>query len=209
MSRAQVEFSASKKDWVREMRAFRLGSHQLRNNIVIAVLPFVLLLALVVVRTTIVGNPFLVLSPISACGILAIYHYFTAPRRTAARRTRDERQRAKILFEIGDDGVLIKDNYVETKYDWRLFQRVLITEDFYFLVYATNRDTYHFIPRRAFASEEQERAFRAILEARLPEVQSKSIGRLQRPVNLLMGVSGTVYALALLAAVVSLVLRLR
>jgi hypothetical protein len=98
---------------------------------------------------------------------------------------------------------------VETKYDWRLFQRVLITEDFYFLVYAANRDTYHFIPRRAFASEEQERAFRVILEARLPEVQSKSIGRLQRPVNLLMGVSGTVYALALLAAVVSLVLRLR
>jgi hypothetical protein len=208
MSRAQVEFSASREDWVREMRAFRLASHQLQNNIAIAALPFMLLLALVVARTTIVINPFLVLSPISACGVLAVYHYFTAPKKTAARRAQNERQRAKILFEIGDDGVLIKDDYVETKYDWRLFQRVLITEDFYFLVYANNRDMYHFIPRRAFATEEQEHAFRVILETRLPKVQ-KSIGRLQRPVNLLMGVSGTMYVLALLAAVASLVLRLR
>jgi hypothetical protein len=140
MSEVRVEFAAIKQDWTSEMRAFRLNSHQLQNTIAIALLPFVLLVALVVARATIVGDPLLVLSPISACGVLAVYHYFTAPGRTADRRARDERQRAKILFEISDDGVLIKDDYVETKYDWRCFQRVLITEDFYFLVYAGNRD---------------------------------------------------------------------
>jgi PAS domain-containing protein len=204
--KVRLEFTVNEQDWAGQMRAFRLNRHKRRETIISALFPFVLFGALAVAHTSIV-DPLAAILIVSPLAVLPAYVHFIAPRKTAQQRARNESAHAKILFEISDDGVCIKDDYMETLFDWRCFQAALITEGYYFLVSDEKRGAYHFIPRRAFTSEGQERTLNVILEAKLPDVQSKAFGREQGVLNLVMGVSGTASALAFLVAVVLLILR--
>jgi len=207
MTVTKIVFRATGQDWEREMRAYRLGSHQRNNTVMVALLPFALLAALVVGGASPFGDPIIFLSPLFLFEVIFAYNYFTGPHRTARRRSSDERQRTEILFEIGDEGVRIKDDFVETKYQWRNFGGVLVTEDFYFLVFAGNADCYHFVPRRAFGSEGEERAFREILAANSPGLSSKETRPQRIPLGVLVGLSGLTSAAAVAAALYFLVLK--
>jgi hypothetical protein len=207
MTAAKIVFRASEQDWERETRAYRLGSRQRNNTILIALLPFILLAALAIGREPPFDDSILWLSPLFLLSSVYAYNYFTGPRRTARRRSGDERQRTEILFEIGDEGVRIKDDFVETKYQWRNFGGVLVTEDFYFLVFAGNADCYHFVPRRAFGSEGEERAFREILAANSPGLSSKETRPQRIPLGVLVALSGLTSAAVVAAALYFLVLK--
>lgn len=207
MTVAKIVFRATEQDWEREMRAYRLGSHQRTNTVLVALLPFALLAALAVGGAPLSGDPIILLSPLFLLSAIFANNYFAGPRRTARRRSVDERQRAEIHFEIGDEGVRVKDDFVETEFQWRNFSGILVTEEFLFLVMAGNADNYHFIPRRAFGSEEEERTFREILAAHLPDVRSKAVRNLQWPLGVLVALSGLTSAAA--AAVALYVLALK
>jgi len=207
MAVAQVVFRATDKDWEREMRAYRLGSQQRTNTVMVALLPFALLAAWAVGGAPRTGDPIIWLSPLFLFSAIFANNYFTGPRRTARRRSRDERQRAEILFEIGDQGVRVKDDFVDTTLQWRNFSGVLVTEEFIFLVLAGNADHYHFIPRRVFASEEEDRTFRETLAAHLPDVRSKSVRNLRLPLGVLVALSGLTSAAVVAAALYLLVVK--
>jgi hypothetical protein len=170
MSKARIEFTPTSEDYAGATRASVLN---VRRSWVFAV---------------------------SAFGLTLVFLYYFVPWRAARRAAREERLRAKTLYEIDDDGVLIRNDYAETKLDWGSFREFVITEDYYLLVYTLNRSMVQFIPRRAFASEHDEEAFRAILEASLPEVQSKTIGRARLAVSLLIVAVVVFFALACLAS---------
>ncbi len=184
MPMARVEFFANKQDWRHEMLAYKLSSHQLANLMLADLAPLVVLLAIVEVRNTMRINPFVLSLLFSAMGALLAYSYFAEPIRIANRRSQNEAQHAQVLLEISEEGVQIKNADMDIKYLWHYFNRAVITEDFYFLVYTGNRDAYYFIPRRAFASEAEERSFRAILETHLPNIHVKPIRQRQEWVNL-------------------------
>ncbi len=205
MSMASVEFFANKQDWRHEMLAYKLSSHQLANLMLADLAPLVVLLAVVGVRDTSQFNPFILSLPFSALGALLAYSYFAEPIRTANRRSQNGAQQAKVLFDISEEGVQIKNADMELKYHWQCFNRAVITEDFYFLVYTGNRDAYHFIPRRVFASEAAEGSFRAILEANLPDVQVKPIRQRRGWVNLIMGTSGVIYFMVFMVTLIWLI----
>jgi hypothetical protein len=207
MTVAKVVFRATRQDWEREMRAYRLGSHQRTNTVLAALLPFALLGGLAVGGASPAGDPILWLSPLFLLSAVFDGNYFTGPRRTARRRAQDERQQKEILFEVGDEGVRVKDDYIETRFQWRNFGRVLVTEEFYFLVMAGNADSYHFIPRRVFVSEDEERGFRDILAAHIPDVMDKDVRRLHLPMGVLVGLSGLTSAAAAAAALYFLAMK--
>jgi hypothetical protein len=207
MAVTKIVFRATEQDWEREMRAYRLGSRQRTNTVLVALLPFILLAALVIGGASPFGDPIIWLSPLFLFSAVYANYYFAGPRRNARRRARDGRQQAEILFEIGDEGVRIKDDFVETKFQWHNFSGALVTEEFIFLVFAGNTDCYHFIPRRVFGSEEEERAFRGVLAAHLQDVRSKSVRNLQWPLGMLVALSGLTSAAAVAAALYFLALK--
>lgn len=207
MAVVKIVFRATRQDWEREMRAYRLGSHQRTNTVVAALLPFVLLAALIAGGASPLGDPIVYLSPLFLFGAIYSYNYFAGPRRTARRRSRDERQQAEILVEIGDEGVRIKDEFIDTRFQWRNFGSVLVTEEFVFLVMAGGADHYHFVPRRAFASEREERAFREILAAHFSDIRVKNVRSWHLPLGVLVGLSGLASAAAVAVALYLLALR--
>ena len=206
MPELQLEFTVNQKDWEDQIRAFRLNRFKRRETIMSAVFPFLLFGALAVIHKRI-ADPLAALLIVSPMAALPAYVHFFSPANIAKQRSRVESARTRVQFTIGDEGILIKDGYMETLFKWHCFHSALFTEEYTFLVLDERRAAYHFIPRRAFSSEGQKQTLKTVLESRLPDVQEKFSGREQGVLNLVMALSGVLSVLAFLAAVVLLILR--
>jgi hypothetical protein len=206
MSTASVEFTVTKQDLAEQIRVFRLSKYKHRETIINAIFPYALYAALAATSTTI-SEPAIALLIVSFLSLLPAYNHFLTPRNTAARRARSENAQAKVLIEVGDDGVKIKDEYIETLLDWRCFQKAIKAEGFLLLVSDERRGIYHFIPPRAFSSEEQERGFLAVLEDKLPPVEIRAFGPEQSIINIAMAISGIVSSVAFLLSILWLGIR--
>ena len=92
------------------------------------------------------------------------------PRIMANKIEKDERLNSPVHYEVTDEQVLIKTKFVETKFDWGSFQRVIETKELFLLIHSVNKNMLQIIPRRAFASVVDEQAFRNLLELKLLRV---------------------------------------
>lgn len=64
-------------------------------------------------------------------------------------------------IHFSDDGLVFKSTGLESSLRWGFYRKVVEAPDFYYLCYG--KDNYTLIPKRAFASVEQEDTFRAIV----------------------------------------------
>jgi len=79
---------------------------------------------------------------------------------------REPKFRDEYLLQFSDDGIQFKTAQIDALVQWSLYSRVIEDERFYLLVYGRNMMSV--IPKRAFTSEEQERAFDELLKRQLP-----------------------------------------
>lgn len=74
-------------------------------------------------------------------------------------------------FTLTSDEVRIVAPDVTTTVKWDAFAKCVETADYYFLVDAANQATYRGVPKREFASPDQEAAFVAMVESKLGSVK--------------------------------------
>ena len=79
-------------------------------------------------------------------------------------------------YELDDDQVVVVNQLAETKYDWRVFSKAFDDGQYYFLSHSTNKNMLQFIPKRAFASPEQENAVRGMIIRHLGEIEDTQKG---------------------------------
>ncbi len=96
--------------------------------------------------------------------ILLVYQWVWVPLRLGHKVWQHDRFRSETVWRISDDKIWVKNQYVESKFDWGMFCKVIETRDLYLLIYTVNKKTFQFIPRRAFESEEQESSFRHLVQ---------------------------------------------
>ena len=101
--------------------------------------------------------------------IYLFFIFFYSPSLIGRRVQVDERLRATATWQVYDYEIVIKNQHSQTKLVWRQFQRVIVTRSYYLFVYAANRNTIQFLPRRAFDSSEQETTFRELVKKRFPD----------------------------------------
>ncbi|MDT5063385.1 MAG: hypothetical protein QOH63_3844 [Acidobacteriota bacterium] len=89
--------------------------------------------------------------------------FFVVPRQ---RFRRDPKFRDEYFLQFSDDGIQFKTAQIDALVQWSLYSRVIENERFYILVYGENMISV--IPRRAFASAQQEAAFDELLKRKLP-----------------------------------------
>ena len=103
--------------------------------------------------------------------IYLLFIFFYSPSLIGRRVQNDERLRATATWQASSREIVIKNKHSLTKLEWRQFQRVIETRRYYLFVYASNRNTIQFLPKRVFASPEQETAFRDLLRKKFPAFQ--------------------------------------
>jgi hypothetical protein len=59
----------------------------------------------------------------------------------------------------------------ETKLNWSVFNKILETDQYYYLIYVTNKNMFQFLPKRIFSSHVQENDFRQLMEQKVGKVE--------------------------------------
>lgn len=111
---------------------------------------------------------YLLLFPI----VLAAFLWWGMPLALGRRVRRDSRLRSPTTWEIGDAQVTMRNEFGESRLEWTTFGRVVETKAHYLLTYSAYRGAFALLPRRAFASAEQEAAFREIVRRHLPGLRA-------------------------------------
>jgi hypothetical protein len=89
--------------------------------------------------------------------------FYIAPRQ---RFRSDPKFRDEYFLQFSDDGIQFKTAQIDALIQWSLYTKVLENDRFYLLVYGKNMISV--IPKRAFASAQQEAAFDELLKRKLP-----------------------------------------
>ena len=158
-------FIPTKDDYVHSIRAFFLCDAGFKRTLVI--MGIVELLIVVAALAGNLGDGLLLWLLALAMPALLVYLWVILPLNTGRQIEKNERFMSETTWELGEDQVLIKNKFSETKMDWGSFQKVVETGDYYLLVYTANKRMFQFIPKRAFESQEHAAAFREVLRQKL------------------------------------------
>jgi hypothetical protein len=164
----QLHFTPTTGDIVRSSQRLQLESFKQPG----AVGSILLLLGVVscVIAGAIINpgpNSFLttVIAVVSVLVIVVIF--WASPYGVARRLGKQMEAGGDVTYEFSDDHFLAKDSTGELKQQWSVYHSVIVTEDFYILIFTLNKIGGRFVPRRAFESPEQEAAFRELLARKL------------------------------------------
>jgi hypothetical protein len=107
---------------------------------------------------------FLLLFPLG----LAAYLWWGWPLAVGRRARQDRRLRSPTTCQLDDETFVTRNVLGESRMEWAAFQRFVETKSHYLLVFAPDRRAFVVVPRRAFASAEEEKAFQGIVKRQLP-----------------------------------------
>ncbi len=158
-------FIPTKDDYIRGLRAFETSKTNFKRNMA-KIGIFEALFVVAIFAGSLGDGPWPWLLVLIGPIILG-YFWGILPLRMGRQIEKNERFTAETTWELGEDQIVIKNKFSETKMDWGSFQKVVETGDYYLLIYATSKNMFQFIPKRAFESQEQETNFRELLKRKL------------------------------------------
>lgn len=100
--------------------------------------------------------------------IFVIFAFIIQPAQLARRAMRHEQLAAETTWELDDAGVRISNRYGTSLIAWSTLSRMLITRGYYLLLGKANKNTFRFLPRRAFRSPKEEAVFVDMVTKYLP-----------------------------------------
>lgn len=129
-----------------------------------------------------------------------LFVFVINPRLIAARAVKDERMSSPVQYEVTNEQIAVRTGFSEIKTDWGHFQMVIDGKEIILLLHHANARMFQFIPKRAFASPDDERAFVEL--ARRKVVPAKSRFDWSNPATRLAVIGGLIF-LTLICLVVS------
>lgn len=103
--------------------------------------------------------------------LLAVFYLLFAfvinPHNAAKRAKTDAHMSSPVQYEVTEEQIAYRNEFVDSRVDWGSFQELIVGKDILLLVASSNKRMFQFIPRRAFASAEEERAFIELAQRKL------------------------------------------
>lgn len=93
---------------------------------------------------------------------LVVLFLIVTPIVIASGATKSEALASELRWEASDAGLQVAGTNTDTLLNWGLFKGVIETRRFFLLVFHQRRKLFQMIPKRAFASTEDEARFRAL-----------------------------------------------
>ncbi|HEY0405515.1 MAG TPA: YcxB family protein [Pyrinomonadaceae bacterium] len=154
----ELQFSYSEAEYAEAARYYLRKTYHTRFNLIIGLLVFLGGAAFWAVEGDSIFGPIcLVLGALLL--LVAGNSYFVVPQRIYKR---NPQLREEYRLQFSDEGIAFRSKGIDSTLQWSLYKDVWETERFYFLLYG--KDAFSLIPKRAFADEWQERAFREMLQ---------------------------------------------
>ncbi|MBI4761341.1 MAG: YcxB family protein [Chloroflexota bacterium] len=135
---------------------------------------------------------------------ILIFALLVNPYRAAQMVERNERLRSMVEGEASEDRIVLKDQFVETKLDWGSFQEVIEIPEYFILIYSSNKNMFHIIPKRAFKSSNDKLAFQKLLYTKIPKVHQSALDLRNNPLAII--ILATIIGIVLLNCLVAVML---
>ncbi|MEJ2487579.1 MAG: YcxB family protein [Anaerolineales bacterium] len=165
----EIDFSLSVKDYKNSVRAFHLKQRSTWISLSVTGVLFIYGLFLILNPDSDLSNYSifaLLLFPV----ILFAYLVFS-PNRMAASVSQSDRYFAPQNWRVDQAGIKITNEYGELKFKWTDFIGVVENTTYLLLQYASNKNAFQIVPKRAFLSAEQEEAFRDLAKQNVKKAQ--------------------------------------
>lgn len=180
MQTLTVSFTPTKQDYTRSIRSFYLST-PLYWGILIAVTPILLNAIFLLITAAIYGNHSSLIGFVFLVCLFFLVFKFARSRKSGSKAQNESLLQSPITWEFAENQVIVKNEFAETKRDWRVFQKVIETKEYYLLVDAVNKNFFQFVPKRAFKSQDEEILFVELLKQKIDAFQSeKEITRKRR-----------------------------
>lgn len=101
-------------------------------------------------------------------GFFLGYMFVYAPWRTGRTIDQTERMRVPTTWRLHAQHIEVETPYTQATVDWGTFHKVLVTKDAYLFIYATNKNLFQIVPRRALESSAHVAAFEQLVAQHLP-----------------------------------------
>jgi len=161
-----LHYTPNQQDYAAVLRIFfwiRTGTRVSLGSLAIA---FGLILYVIIAQgspPTIFELIWLLLPP-----LFVAFVFIIQPSRLANKAVQNEQLVTEATWELNESGVLISNRFSSILMEWDSLQKLLVTREYYLLLSKKNRNTFRFLPRRAFNSPQQEDQFLALVRKYLP-----------------------------------------
>jgi hypothetical protein len=181
-------FTPTKSDYIKSFRAYYLSNWQIWAFLVLITIPFGICAFSTLLSGKVRDGFSFTLSfiiPLIAFMLLGSFLLSTLvinPLKIANKVDKDERLHSPIQYAVNAEQILFKNQFTETKTDWGSFQKFIENKDVFLLIYSVNKGMFQIIPKRAFASIDDEQAFRNLLISKNLKSKSSPLDIKKNPV---------------------------
>ena len=162
MEPVSIHFKLSEKEFLTAARLLLFPNLKSRLNVGAGYLIWAFILTLMFMAAFGLGVPFAASLSVTLLVYLSHHYYFTLPRRSYHG---DRKFREGMTLTFTEEHIECVSKQIEAKVSWKLYTDVLEGETCYVLVYGKDMRMMSIVPKRAFKSKQQERAFRGLLAA--------------------------------------------
>ncbi len=179
-------FTPSRSDYIKTWRAFSLQHAATKIAIVFSILIVAIILASILYLHD------LSLAGFSVLLVMVIYYlaiFFLAPANMADKVTKDEKLNSEMFWVVDNDEVCVGNKYADIDCAWNTFGQTYETNEYFLLVYSSNKNMFQLIPKRAFKSAEQMEAFRELLQNKthsIKKISSVNLPELSRNLSMVI-----------------------
>ncbi len=162
-------FTPNKNDYIKSFQAYYLNNWGIWAVLVLATISLGVIAFLALLSGELRDNFSFALAFIIPLivfiflGCFLLFALVINPLQIANKVKKDERLHSPIQYEVSAEQILFKNQFTETKTDWGSFQKFIETKDVFLLVYSINKRMFQIIPKRAFASSDDEQTFKQLL----------------------------------------------
>ena len=160
-----LRYTPTQQDYAQVLRLFFWQRTGTKVSLAILVIAFGLILFSIASQgspPTIFQLIWLLLPP-----LFVIFTVFIQPTRTAKQVVANEQLVAEATWEVSDAGVQISTRFSSTHLDWDALNKLVTTREYYLLLSKINKNTFRFLPRRAFTSPQDQDLFLELVASHL------------------------------------------
>lgn len=95
--------------------------------------------------------------------ILLIAILFISPAKAGETAEKDKRSSCPIFYEVTSQQLFFRTEFTQTRFFWEDFIKTVESKNHILLVHSKNKNCFQIIPKRAFATHEDEQSFKALL----------------------------------------------
>jgi hypothetical protein len=159
------KFTPDQNDYAKALRIFFLRQTGIRISLVFLVVAFGIILYTVLWQTTpvsILQIVWLLLPP-----IFVVYTLYYQPRNMAKRAMANEQLAAESTWEVGEDGVDMSTSFGSIHFSWEDIKKLITSQEYYLVLFKTDKNFFRFIPRRAFTTTQDQEQFLQLMTSHL------------------------------------------